>query len=66
MRFHSFSIPWDDMMMDHCIIAWVGNWWILMDRMEIFLPKKMHKEMLKMFEYVRMLTARRMHKLCVS
>ena len=29
------------------IIAWVGNWWILMDRMEIFLPKKMHKEMLK-------------------
>ena len=47
MRFHSFSIPWDDMIMDHCIIAWVGNWWILMDRMEIFLPKKMHKEMLK-------------------
>ena len=39
MRFHSFSIPWDDMMMDHCIIAWVGNWWILMDRMD-FPPKK--------------------------
>ena len=39
MRFHSFSIPWDDMMMDHCIIAWVGNWWILMDRMN-FPPKK--------------------------
>ena len=19
MRFHSFSIPWDDMMMDHCM-----------------------------------------------
>jgi len=34
MRFHSFSIAWD-----HCIIALVGNWWILMDRMD-FPPKK--------------------------